>query len=156
MLLVTQTACSAGPPEAVPPPSTVAWTTPVSPPATPSSGGVPCVDVDRAGDEGASVGGVRAGPFGENLRSQRGGVAKLWVAQDPVKGHLDALIRVEHVESRTVAYYVRDAAATAAVVNDDGSLEDRIYPGSILLPREGRVRITVSIGDASGCFVHTL
>src|SRR5690606_41737513 len=81
MLLVTQTACSAGPPEAVPPPSTVAWTTPVSPPATPSSGGVPCVDLDRAGREGASGGGVRAGAFREHLGRQRGGAAKRWVAQ---------------------------------------------------------------------------
>jgi hypothetical protein len=140
------------------PPSTLAWTTPVSPPATPSPGkDVPCVDADHAGDQGLSVGGVRVGPFGANLRAQRGGVAKLWVAQDPVKGLADALIRVEHVESGTVAHYVRDAAATSMVLNEDGSPSgDTIYPGSILLPRDGHVRITVTIGAASGCFVHTL
>ncbi|MEV1167890.1 hypothetical protein [Nonomuraea sp. NPDC049784] len=139
------------------PPSTLSWATPVTPPATPSGSGVPCVDADRAGDKGTSVGGVRAGPFGSGLRGQRGGVAKLWVAQDPVKGRADALIRVEHVESGTVAYYVRDAAATASVLNDDGSpSRDTIYPGSILLPADGHVRITVSIGRASGCFAYTL
>ncbi|WP_433517124.1 hypothetical protein ACQP2T_17170 [Nonomuraea sp. CA-143628] len=128
----------------------------MSSPATPP-GGVPCIDADKAGEKGASVGGVRAGPFGAYLRQQRGGVAKLWVAQDPGKGPADALIRVEHVESGTIAYFVRDAAATATTVNDDGKPSgDTIYPGAILLPRDGHVRITISIGRASGCFAYTL
>ncbi|PRX60136.1 hypothetical protein B0I32_118280 [Nonomuraea fuscirosea] len=156
-------ACSAGPPAQKQaaaresPPSTVGWTTSVSPPPTPSGDGVPCVDADRAGDEGAAAGGVRAGPFGTVLREQRGGVAKLWVAQDPDKGRAEALIRVEHVESGTVAYYVRDASATSTVLDDDGSpSEDKIYPGQILLPPDGHVRITVGIGRAAGCFAYTL
>ncbi|WP_188193221.1 hypothetical protein [Nonomuraea sp. SYSU D8015] len=137
-------------------PSIVGWTAPASPPATPP-GGVPCIDADKAGDKGASAGGVRAGPFGAAMREQHGGVAKLWVARDSGKERADALIRVEHVESRTVAYYVRDAAATSTVLNDDGTPSgDTIYPGSILLPADGHVRITVTIGRASGCFAHTL
>ncbi|GAA4230948.1 hypothetical protein FHR32_005732 [Streptosporangium album] len=137
-------------------PSVLAWTSPVSPPATPKDG-VPCVDVDRAGEKGASAGGVRAGPFGRTLRQQHGGVAKLWVAQDPHKGSADALIKVDHVESGTIAYYVRDAAATSTPLNDDGTpSRDSIYPGSVLLPADGHVRITVTIGRASGCFAATL
>ena len=134
----------------------LAWTSPVSPPATPGNG-VPCVDVDQAGERGASAGGVRAGPFGSVFRSQRGGVAKFWVAQDPYRRPLEALIRIEHVQSRTVAYYVRDAAATSVPLNDDGTpSSDRIYPGSVLLPADGHLRITITIGDASACFAVTL
>ncbi|MEV0592794.1 hypothetical protein [Nonomuraea cavernae] len=128
----------------------------MSPPATPKDG-VPCVDADQAGEKGASAGGVRAGPFGAALRRQSGGVAKFWVAQARRRGPADALIKVDHVDSGTVAYYVRDAAATATTLGDDGRpTKDKIYPGSVLLPADGRIRITITIGPASGCFALTL
>ncbi|QFY09118.1 hypothetical protein GBF35_22795 [Nonomuraea phyllanthi] len=134
----------------------MSWTSPVTPPATPKDG-VPCVDTGGAGDKGATAGGVRAGPFGQTMKGQRGGVAKLWVAQDPYRGAADALIKVDHVNSGTVAYYVRDKAATATPLDDDGKpLPEPMYPGSIMLPSEGTVRITVTIGDSSGCFVVRL
>ncbi|WP_214416053.1 hypothetical protein [Sphaerisporangium fuscum] len=134
----------------------VGWTTPVSPPATPG-GGVPCVDADQAGERGATAGAVRAGPFGTVLRGQHGGVAKLWVAPVTHQEAADALIKVEHTESGTTAYYVRDRAAVSTPLNDDGTpSRDTIYPGSILLPPDGHVRITVTIGRSSGCFAFTL
>jgi hypothetical protein len=157
VLLFSQTACSADQPKIEQPPSTLGWTSPVSPPATPPGSGVPCVDADKADEQGLTVGGVKAGPFGKLLREQRGGVAKLWVAQDPAAAPADALIRIEHVESRTVAYYVRDAAATSSPLGDDGKpSRDKIYPGSILLPPDGHLRITVTIGRATGCFAYAL
>ncbi|WP_214316809.1 hypothetical protein [Nonomuraea sediminis] len=134
----------------------MATTSPVVLPATPKDG-VPCLSGDSVGEKGASNGGVRAGPLGSALRRQKGGVAKFWVAQDPYRAAADALIRVEHVESTTVAYYVRDKAAIVTPLNDDGSsARDPIYPGSILLPPDGHVRITVTIGKASACFEVTM
>ncbi|MGI8328487.1 hypothetical protein ACRYCC_00895 [Actinomadura scrupuli] len=118
---------------------------------------MPCLDADGAGEQGAAAGGVRVGPFGAALRNQRGGVAKLWVAQDPYKRPLEALIKIDHVESGTIAYYVRDAAATSTPLNDDGTpSRDRIYPGSVLLPADGHIRIIITIGNASACFAATL
>jgi hypothetical protein len=157
IITLSQTACSAAPsPPAQKAASVLSWTSPVTPPATPK-GGVPCVDAGDAGEKGASAGGVRVGPFGQALRGQRGGVAKLWVAQDPQRGPADALIKVDHVESGTVAYYIRDKAAISTPLNDDGTpVRDPIYPGSVMLPAEGTVRITVTIGGSSGCFVLKL
>jgi hypothetical protein len=156
VITLSQTACSATPPPARETQKVLSWTSPVTPPATPKDG-VPCVDVGDAGEKGTSVGGVRAGPFGRALRGQRGGVAKLWVAQDPQRGPADALIKVDHVDSGTVAYYVRDKAAISTPLGDDGKpVRDPIYPGSIMLPADGTVRITVTIGRGSGCFALKL
>jgi hypothetical protein len=152
----SQVSCSAAQPSEKQAANVIAWTSPVSPPATPKDG-VPCVDADKAGENGASAGGVRAGPFGAALRQQHGGVAKFWVAQAPYKGRAEALIKIDHVSSGTVAYYVRDAAATSIPLNDDGTpTKDPIYPGSVLLPADGHIRITITIGPASGCFALTL
>lgn len=138
----------------------VGHTTPASRPPTPSAAHVPCINANTAPSGGATAGKVKAGPLGDMLAQQAGGGAKFWVQQDPYVGPADAVIRVEIPGPNTTAYYLRpwEERATPQPANGSASPSGPVgfYPGAIMLPREGqKVRITVTIGPESGCFILT-
>ena len=108
-------------------------------------------------------GGVVAGPF-DNLAeaAQKTGVAKFWVAsQDRPRREDDAVIRVGVAEGPVrgdPALYVRPGEDMVTVTPAPENGVDRIYNGTVLVPSaEGTtLRITVTIGEATGCFLARL
>lgn len=106
----------------------------------------------------AESGGVRAGPFGTAFLAASSGVAKFWVATTTEQKTLhDALIRVEAIAGvgpADPAVYVRRADAAVAVTPAPKRGPKEIYNGTIFVPTASgtKLRITVTIGDQSGCF----
>ncbi len=111
--------------------------------------------------------GVRAGPF--DSMGAGGphdyGVSKFWVAVAAGEYAPRALLRVEEVGDSRIddsepAFYVRTYKATP--VPDDaagasGNPKVTAFPGTIFLPSKGTtVRITVTIGNHTGCFLKHL
>ncbi|WP_433366169.1 hypothetical protein [Streptosporangium sp. CA-115845] len=45
--------------------------------------------------------------------------------------------------------------ATSVSLDDGTPFRDRSHPGSVLLPADGHLRITITIGHASACFAVT-
>ncbi|WP_447034732.1 hypothetical protein [Streptomyces sp. DSM 118878] len=112
-------------------------------------------------DEGApsaKSGGVRAGPFDTTLSEGNLGVTKFWVGTTKEQKALhDALIRVEVISGGVQAdpaVYVRRAEATVDVTPAPKRGPKEIYNGTIFVPTVSgtKLRITVTIGDQSGCF----
>lgn len=126
--------------------------------APPSSArGARCLKVaDDA--RSAESGGVQAGPFDTAALAASSGVAKFWVATaKEQKTPHDALIRVEAIGGvgpADPAVYVRPADATVAVTPTPKRGPKEIYNGTIFVPTASgaKLRITVTIGDESGCF----
>lgn len=119
--------------------------------------GAPCVQVDDNA-RSADSGGVRAGPFGTALLAASSGVAKFWVTTTKEQRTLqDALIRVEAMSGvgpADPAVYVRPADAAVDVAPAPKRGPKEIYNGTIFVPTASgaKLRITVTIGDQSGCF----
>jgi hypothetical protein len=113
------------------------------------------------GDESATSGGVIAGPFASKLAAPSG-ITKFWVAasKEPTEPE-DAIIRVEAGDARASsdpALYVRAAKDIKTVISPPPDGPEHIYNGTIFVPtsKGTKLRITVTIGEATGCFVTRL
>lgn len=111
----------------------------------------------------ATSGGVVAGPFGNLATAARkSGVAKLWVASDdPPRTEADAVIRVEVANGPVQgdpAVYVRPFEGMVTVTHAPENGPDKIYNGTVFVPSATgtTIRITVTIGAATGCFLTRL
>ncbi|MEU7962578.1 hypothetical protein AB0D09_03760 [Streptomyces sp. NPDC049097] len=114
-------------------------------------------------DESAASGGVIAGPFASmRAAGHDSGLAKFWVAASNRPSRADdAVIRVEVLDAEhpsDPALYVRAAKDIKTVVPSPTAGPARIYNGTIFVPSSAvaKLRITVTIGDATGCFVARL
>lgn len=113
------------------------------------------------GVRSATSGGVVAGPFDNLATAARNtGVAKLWVAasEDQSRTEEDAVIRVEVAEGPVQgdpALYVRPFEDMVTVSPAPENGVERIYNGTVFVPSAvgTTLRITVTIGDATGCFL---
>lgn len=129
---------------------------PVHSPPTLTHG--PCVKVPH-NQRSARQGKISAGRFDHALReSARGnGVAKLGVtlygplAEAPAK----ALIRVDVISPPDELSYTFVRTRQGAWVKDEqGKLP--FYPGALVVPAREKIRITVTIGSQTACFLtHT-
>lgn len=115
------------------------------------------------GDRSATSGGVVAGPFDSLTKSSRKtGVAKLWVAPGKqARTQEDAVIRVEVAKGPVQgdpAVYVRPAEGLMRVSPAPEHGVEKIYNGTVFVPSAAgtTLRITVTIGDATGCFLTRL
>ncbi|GAA3883981.1 hypothetical protein ACWDR2_27445 [Streptomyces sp. NPDC003631] len=114
-------------------------------------------------EDSAISGGVIAGPFaGMRGAGHESGLAKFWVAASNRQSRTDdAVIRVEVVDAERPsdpALYVRAAKDIKTVVPPPTAGPERIYNGTIFVPTSAdtKLRITVTIGEATGCFVTRL
>lgn len=156
--------CQDGSEEDLPAGSDSAAEAPVKTVQAPPSLGTPphCRNV-ASGDRFATSDGVIAGPF-DSLAgaARRTGVAKLWVAPatKPSKRE-DALIQVKMADGPVQAdpaVYVRRSQDMVKVTPAPANSVDKIYNGTIILPSAPgtTIRITVTIGAATGCFLTRL
>jgi hypothetical protein len=117
----------------------------------------------KDGTDSATSGGVIAGPFPSlQTAAQDSGIAKFWVAsvKQPREPE-DAVIKVEVADAGAAsdpALYVRAANGLVTVTPSPTNGIQRIYNGTIFVPSEPdtNLRITVTIGEATGCFTTHL
>ncbi|KOG87390.1 hypothetical protein ADK38_25705 [Streptomyces varsoviensis] len=109
-------------------------------------------------------GGVYAGPF-YTMDAGLGGPIKFWVAVAAGESAPQALLRVEAIpkgggEPSEPAFYVRTDKATPVPEDSTEAASGptlTAFPGQIFLPGKGQtVKITVTIGDHTGCFLKAL
>lgn len=116
-----------------------------------------------SGDRSATSGEVIAGPFdGLAGAARKTGVAKLWVAPaTKTPDGEDAVIQVDVIEGPVQAdssVYVRSSENMVTVTPAPENGVNKIYNGTIVVPSAPgtTIRITVTIGDATGCFLTRL
>lgn len=123
----------------------------------PSAGHVPCVGVGND-QEKAQSNGIVGQPFGPKFRSsaRKGGSVKLpfWPVHDTTgKTSPQAFIRLDVMGSGSSTDGVQASAAYVRGLARTVPQGAPIYPGLLVLPAHSQVRITVTIGTATGCFL---
>ena len=111
--------------------------------------GAGCVDGTRTAD-GAAQGSIKAGPLAVNTTHWRGPRgAKFWVGSTRPQPPTGATIVAERLNGPAAPVRVERGVDQIATVAD----LQLFYPGLVRLPEPGRWKLTVTIGQDTGCFV---